>query len=170
MTLLELLLVVTISSLLALLAWPAFQATLASAKVRAESNALHHALHAARRESLKRNRFVALCKTSDGLRCTPTLPWSAGWMVFVDEDRDRPPQLDPGEPVIMRHRVPEGIHVVANRNAFVVRTLRYRTTNGTFAVCDDAGVTAALALVVSYTGRPRQRPLSEVRTTLNCPS
>lgn len=167
-TALELLIVVSISALLGLLAWPGFQASLARAKLQAERNALHHALHQARRESIKRNEFVALCKSADGSRCDPALNWSDGWMVFVDLDRKRPLQRADDEPRVAVHNKAPGVQILANRKAFVARTLRYRTTNGSFIFCDERKQASALALIVSHTGRPRMRPGAHLNGRLSC--
>lgn len=165
----ELMLVITIASVIASLGWPSLAKTVARVNLRIEINALYHALHQARRESIKRNRYVALCKTTDGARCDPNLDWHAGWMIFVDEDQDYPPQRDLGETLISLHRPKKTVTLQANRNAFVVRTVRRRTTNGTFVACDIAGRVAPLALVLSYTGRPRSTDASNVLGRLPCP-
>lgn len=169
-TLFELLLTLGIGSVIATLGLPALGDMAARTRVRTEANALHHALHRARRESVMRNEYVSLCKTADGLRCDPGLRWDAGWMVFVDEDRDFPPQRDDGE-FLVQHRQPgEAIQILANRDAFVIRTARRRTTNGSFAICDGIGRAAGLGVIVSYTGRPRTVPVGELPGRLACPS
>ncbi len=155
LSLFELLLVLAIATAVALAGLPALGQALARARIGAAINELHHALHLARRESILRNRYVALCPSADGQRCGDD--WSAGWMLFVDTDRDRPPQRDDGEPLLRVGGAGAGVVRLANRRAFVARTRRWRTTNGTFVVCDPAGRVEAKALVVSYTGRPRTR-------------
>ncbi len=167
-TALELLIVVSISALLGALAWPGFQASLARAQLQSQRNALHHALHQARRESIKRNEFVAVCKSADGNRCNPASNWSDGWLVFVDLDRKKPLQRADDEPLVAVHKGTSDIQILANRNAFVVRTLRYRTTNGSILFCDKRKQANSLALIVSYTGRPRMRPGSDLGGRLKC--
>lgn len=169
-TLYELLLTLGVAALLATLALPGLGDTLARSRLVAERNALHHALHRARRVSITRNAYVVLCKTAGGERCDPGLEWHAGWMMFVDEDQDFPPQRDAGEIVIQHHQPPASVRIRANRDAFVVRTVRRRTTNGTFVVCDAAGRGRGLALIVSHTGRPRMRPLKDVAGRIGCTS
>ena len=75
--------------------------------------------------------------------------------MFENKDRDSPPRVDSGEPVLTRHVVAEGVRIRANRRAFTLRATFLRATNGTFVVCDVSNRIAPKALVISYTGRPR---------------
>ena len=45
--------------------------------------------------------------------------------------------------------------ITANRASFQFRPFFWRSTNGTVTFCDERGVAAARAVIVSYTGRPR---------------
>ncbi len=154
-TLYELLMTLALIALIAGLGVPSLSGTIARSKMRAEVNALFHAVHLARKESIMRRRVVSLCPTTDGLRCEPGRDWSYGWLMFENSDRDEPPQRDPGEPLLQSHLVHPTVKVTANRSGFTLRATQKRATNGTFVVCDRAARTAPVALVVSYTGRPR---------------
>ena len=151
----ELLLTLALLALIAGLGLPSFGSMLARSKVRVEANALFHAIHLARKESIMRKRVVSLCPSRDGLHCEPGSDWSAGWLMFENGDRDEPPQRDPGEPLLQAHRVHEAVEITANRRGFTLRATHRRATNGTFVICDRAGRAQPVALVVSYTGRPR---------------
>ncbi len=154
-TLLELLVTVAVAALLLAVAVPSFDAMIARQRQSAEINALFHAVHGARKESILRRRVVSICPSPDGARCAPGRDWSAGWIMFENRDRDEPPAVDEGEPVLDRHRVDPRIRLTANRRGFTLRATVQRATNGTFVACDAAGRVAARALVVSWTGRPR---------------
>ena len=151
----ELLLALTLIAVIVGLGLPSFGSLLARSKMRVEVNALFHAVHLARKESIMRRRVVSLCPSRDGLQCEPGRDWSAGWLMFENSDRDEPPRRDPGEPLLQAHRVHETVRIVANRRGFTLRSTVKRATNGTFVVCDRAARAAPVALVVSYTGRPR---------------
>ncbi|MEO0998268.1 MAG: GspH/FimT family protein [Pseudomonadota bacterium] len=155
LSLFELLIIVAVATAVGVAGLPALGRAVASARIGAEINELHHALHLARRESILRNRYVVLCPTADRLRCGDD--WAAGWMLFFDTDRYRPPQSYYGEPLLRVGGTGNRVARMANRQAFVARTRRWRSTNGTFVICDPAGRAAPKALVVSYTGRPRTR-------------
>lgn len=154
-TLYELLMTLTLVALIAGLGLPAFGSMLARAKTRVEVNALFHAVHLARKESIMRKRVVSLCPSVDGLRCNPGRDWSAGWLMFENSDRDEPPRRDPGEPLLQAHLVHRDVQITANRRGFTLRATQKRATNGTFVVCDRAARADPVALIVSYTGRPR---------------
>lgn len=151
----ELLLTTTLIATLLTVALPSFASLAARQRQRVEIDALFHAFHVARKESIMRRRVVSLCPSSDGKNCAPGTDWSTGWLMFENSDRDSPPQIDAGEPLLQRHLVASNVIVRANRRGFTLRSTYLRATNGTFVVCDAAGRIAAKALVVSYTGRPR---------------
>lgn len=154
-TLYELMMAMLIVALITAIAVPSFAASLARHKQRVEINALFNAIHLARKESIMRRKVVSLCPSVDGDRCSGSRDWSTGWLMFENEDRDSPPRVDAGEPVLIRHSVNQGVRILANRKGFTLRATFLRATNGTFVFCDSKDRIAPRALVVSYTGRPR---------------
>jgi type IV fimbrial biogenesis protein FimT len=151
----ELLLTLTLIAVLSGLALPSFAGLKARTRIHVEINALFHAVHLARKESIMRREVVSLCPSVDGRQCSSTTDWSAGWIMFNNRDADSPPRVDTGEPVLQRHGVSDRVVISANRRGFTLRATQKRATNGTLVVCDSAGRTRPRALVVSYTGRPR---------------
>ena len=154
-TLYELLMTMMLIGVLVSIGLPSFSGTLARSRQTTEINALFHAIHLARKESIRRRQVVTLCPSSDGDTCVRTNDWSTGWLRCNHADQDSPPQVDPGEVVVLRHRVIAAFRVSANRRAFTLRATYKRATNGTFVVCDRRARVPAKALIVSYTGRPR---------------
>ena len=67
-TLYELLMTVGLVALLLAIGLPSFAATLARSRQAVEINALFHAVHLARKESIMRRRVVSLCPSADGQR------------------------------------------------------------------------------------------------------
>ncbi len=151
----ELLVTMAIASIVLVFGVPSFGKLMARNRQVVEINALHHAVHLARKESIVRRRVVSLCPSADGRQCTPGRDWSAGWIMFENTDRDSPPRVDGGEPILGRHSVNETIRLTANRRGFTFRGTFLRATNGTFVACDRADRVPPRALVISYTGRPR---------------
>lgn len=154
-SLLELLLTVTLAALILAAGIPSLAAIAARQKQSVEINALFHAVHLARKESIMRKKVVSLCPSFDGETCTPGRDWSGGFLMFQNTDRDEPPEIDAGEPVLWRHEAGDTTRITANRRGFTLRATYKRATNGTFVVCDQAGRIRPKALVISYTGRPR---------------
>jgi len=154
-TLYELLLTLTVVAVLVGLGLPSFSGMAARNRLHVEVNALFHAIHLARKESIMRRRVVSICPSIDGLTCEPSRDWSTSWLMFENSDKDEPPRRDPGEPLLQAHFVSEYVQIMANRRGFTLRATQKRATNGTFVVCDRADRVMPRALVVSYTGRPR---------------
>jgi type IV fimbrial biogenesis protein FimT len=154
-SLLELLMTVTLAALVLVIGLPSLGDLAADKRLRAESDALFHAVHLARKASIVRRRVVSLCPSNDGRRCGDGTDWARGWILFADADRDEPPQVDEGEDILRVHAVDERVLIEANRRAFSLRSTELRATNGTLVICDRAGRAEPRALVVSYTGRPR---------------
>ena len=150
-TLYELLITLALLAVLVTLALPSFSTLSAKSRQTTEINALSHAFHQARKESVMRRRVVSLCPSNDGLNCARTKDWSDGWLLFYDPTGTG----WPGDGIVTRHTVTETVKIAANRRMFTARGTQKRTTNGTIVFCDRSGRIAAKALVVSYTGRPR---------------
>jgi type IV fimbrial biogenesis protein FimT len=154
-TLYELLLTTILVALISGLAIPSFSASIARQRQRVEIDALFHALHLARKESVMRRKVVSLCPSLDGRSCAKSRDWSNGWLMFENNDRDSPPRIDPDEVLLKDHRVDDQVRITSNRKGFTLRATFMRATNGTFVFCDPAKRISPKALVVSYTGRPR---------------
>ena len=154
-TLYELMLTLLLMALLAGAAIPSFSALIARQRQRVEIDALFHAVHQARLESIMRRRTVALCPSTDGSACADSTDWSGGWLMFENRDRDSPAQVDSNEPILLQHAGDNRIIIQANRKSFTLRATFLRATNGTLVICDPLDRVAARALVISYTGRPR---------------
>lgn len=151
----ELLVTTSLLAVLLTIGIPSFGSMLARQRQLVEVNALFHAIHLARKESIMRRKVVSICPSIDGVQCLEEKDWSSGWLMFENKDRDSPPRVDPGEPVLRRHRVGGNVVIKANRRAFTLRATFLRATNGTFVICDSANRIAPKGLIVSYTGRPR---------------
>ena len=154
-TLFELLITITLIVLITGLAIPSFSASIARQRQRVEINALFHAVHVARKESIMRRKVVSLCPSNDGSNCSPGRDWSSGWLMFENVDRDSPPRNDANEAILANHRVSDQVRISANRKGFTLRATFLRATNGTFVFCDPKNRILPRALVISYTGRPR---------------
>ncbi|GMR17078.1 MAG: Tfp pilus assembly protein FimT/FimU [Gammaproteobacteria bacterium] len=154
-SLFELLLTLGLAGLVLTLGLPSLAATVASNRLRTEVNALFHAIHLARQDSITRRRAITLCPSDDGRQCSAGKDWSGGWIRFANSDRDSPPRRDPGEALLQYHRVGRDSRISANRHSFTLRATALRATNGTLVFCDRSGRAKPRALVVSYTGRPR---------------
>jgi type IV fimbrial biogenesis protein FimT len=168
-TLYELLVTITVATVVLVVGVPSLGAFVARGRQVTEINALHHAIHRARSESIMRRRYMSLCPSRDGEQCSESRDWSSGWLLFENLDRDSPARVDEGESILDRHYVHPGIRLTANRVDFTVRGTRRRSTNGTLVACDIADRAPPRALVVSYTGRPRAAETTPSGARYECP-
>lgn len=93
-TLVEMLVVLTIGAILAAIAIPTFNATIAGARTFDAITSLQAALDLARSEAIRRGTTVTLCRVADPAADPPVCTmaagafgandWMAGWVVFVD--------------------------------------------------------------------------------------
>ena len=168
-TLLELLMVLTVAAVLASAAVPGLSAFALNAQRTADVNGFVVAVQLARSEAIKRGRPVVLCKTVDGSMCGDSdIDFDRGWMVFVNDDSDRPPRRGGDEPQLHVYRPAMAGTIKANRQSFEFRPFGRRSTNGTVTFCDRRGSNHARAVIVSYTGRPRVSPTGPGMTPLIC--
>lgn len=168
-TLFELIVTIGLAALVLTLGLPSFGGLIANNRLRVEVNALFHAIHLARKESIVRRRVVTICPTRDGFACERDLDWSSGWMMFVNRDRNGDAQRDPDEPILQQFSVDPATRIVANRMSFSLRSTELRATNGTLIFCDRAQRAAPRALIISYTGRPRVSRTDRRGQPYKCP-
>ena len=116
----ELVITIGVVALVMSLGVPSFGRMLANHRLKVEVDALFHAVHLARKESVVRRRAVTLCPSHDGQNCSPGFDWSAGWIMFVNLDRDAPASRDLDEPLLQQFSVNLHNQVVANRRSFVL--------------------------------------------------
>jgi type IV fimbrial biogenesis protein FimT len=92
LTLLELLIVVSIASILLSVGVPSFRSVIMDNRLSDESNAFVASISAARSSAVRYQRNATICPIADYdapvKTCANGTDWSNGWMVWVDRDRD----------------------------------------------------------------------------------
>ncbi|HEY4366117.1 MAG TPA: GspH/FimT family protein [Steroidobacteraceae bacterium] len=169
LTLLEMLMTLAMLGILSSLAVPGFTALRYDTTRTAAVNELLHALFLARSESVKRGTVVSVCKSRDGSSCANSAPdWNIGWMVFVNEDRDEPPQREDQEPIVAVYQGWSSGSITSNRTAYSFRPVTQSPVNGTLVFCDPRGSATARAIIISHTGRPRVAHRDSSNKPLRC--
>lgn len=82
-TLIELMVTVTILSVLTMVAVPSFNEAILSHKLTSYANNFVASAQLARSEAIKRNATVTLCRSSDGASCATSGGWQLGWIVIA---------------------------------------------------------------------------------------
>ena len=169
-TLVEMVVVLGIVAILGAIAIPGVGHWQRSAARSAIVNDFMHSIFLARSQSIMLNKVVSICRSVDGRTCANrTANWETGWLVFVNLDRDRPANLDPGEPVVHRNAGWHQGRITSNRESFSFRPITQLDVNGTIIFCDPRGTNAdARAVIIAHTGRPRVAKRDANNRPLNC--
>ena len=128
-----------------------------SNRVTTAVNAIASDMAYARTAAVVRNQNVQLCKSQDGLNCTRVNHWEWGWIIFVDNNKNR--QRDSTETILKYQPKLSAINITY-RGSGSSNYIRYRAdgatgANGTFAFCSDATGQYKKALILFRTGRLR---------------
>jgi type IV fimbrial biogenesis protein FimT len=159
-TLAEMVISLSILAVIITLAVPSFANLVKSNRASALTNNLLTSLHMARSESIRQNRPVTMCKSSDRLHCSGR--WGDGWILFSDADRNRRIDADQGDRMLAVADA-VGSSLKLSWNGF--RSDNYvqfssmgfiHSNNGTFKICPpDNDVRQARAVIINRVGRAR---------------
>ena len=169
--LVELMLTLSIASVLVGLAVPSFQGIMQDSRRSTVVNAFVHSVFVARSSAITYNRTVSICRSVDGATCSNhTASWEHGWIVFMNGDRDDPPAIDRGEHILfVQHALP-GAAITSNRRAYSFRSYAHAVVNGTVVFCDRRGSTEARAVIINTAGRTRVSNRDSDSRPLRCPN
>ena len=167
-TLLELLLALTLLSILFSVAIPSFNDLIEHERLVTQLDTLAGALQLARSAAITHGQPAILCKSADGQHCGKKVDWSDGWLLFVYKDCDR--HHDADEAVIRVHGPLQHGATLQFRAFYTSRYVLYHPSgavlnNGTFTLCSDD---SAKALILSRTGRLRVSKRSSNGGPLSC--
>ena len=95
-TLFELLFALAVLAIVLVTAIPGFTSIVMNIRMTNSVNELIHSLHMARQHASATGTPAALCGSNgDRAGCDTSREWSHGWLLFVNNDADDPPQVDP---------------------------------------------------------------------------
>lgn len=180
-SLIELLVTLSVVSILAFVAVPSIKNILKDHRLSGYTNDLVADLNYARGEAVKRASPVAICKTSNPQNSSPACnttaadSWATGRITFVDADSDG--VVDSGEQVL---RIRQGLDDqnstikgdgsaagTANRITFKADGTSTLTAETEIALCDDRGATQKRAVAINLGGRVRS--LQKGTGSITCP-
>lgn len=168
LTLIELLIVITITGVLLGIGTPAMQQLVSDTHASTAANRLLGSLRFARAESVRLGVPVTVCPSRDGRRClSDEEAWSEGWLIYRHETAHGSRQLRHDDQVLRVIGQPaRGFR--ANRQRFTLRTDGRRSTNGTVRVCFPDEPTARIAIVVNVMGRARTTREADHMPSADC--
>ena len=98
-SLLELMVVLTILSVLFGLGIPSLHKIIATNRASSQINSLVGSLALTRSEAIKRGKRITLCQSLDQIKCETSGNWAQGWLGFTDDNKNR--QLDNNEKLLI---------------------------------------------------------------------
>jgi type IV fimbrial biogenesis protein FimT len=87
-SLVELMIAIAVIGVLASIAFPSFTGVFNNGRLSGMTNELVASIQIARTEAIRRNVRAVICPSANGTTCSGGANWSAGWMVFFDDNRD----------------------------------------------------------------------------------
>jgi type IV fimbrial biogenesis protein FimT len=168
---LELIITLTIALILVSMAVPAFRTLTAKNLQASELNNMVHHFHLARSLSVSRETHHVLCPSSDGERCSDTIDWSRGYILYEDANRNR--YRDENEQLqAVHHPMHDGNIDIASTGGrrYVVYQGDGRPTgtNLTLTFCDSDSLIPPKAVIVNNIGRVMVSRTHWDGTPLNC--
>ena len=156
-TLIELMVTVAITGILAGVAAPSMGGFIEHQRANAATSSLMSHMALARMSAISRNHRAVLCPSRDGLTCEAGTDWSGGWMLFVDEDGNRRP--DSSDEILRVDLEPTSRHlrVVSTVGRQQLRYLpdgRSAGSNLTLSICNRKGELLG-AVIINNAGRAR---------------
>ena len=153
-TLVELLVAVAVSSIVAAFAIPNLQLLVANNRQTSVINRFVTSVLLARSIAITRNIPATICPSIDGERCHDNNDWSHGWIVVQGDVSGDDPLTNGMTKIVHVEQGTSTVQMNANRALFTFRPRGGRATNGTVLFCiPDASMPKAV--IVSYNGRPR---------------
>jgi type IV fimbrial biogenesis protein FimT len=159
-TLVELMTSLSVAGISLAIAIPSFTNMVNNNRRITAVNRIVTTMHSARSEAITRNQQVTVCASKNGTACDGD-GWNAGWLFFVDLDRDR--AVDIGEPILGTGPAIPKLDVdssvfpsfFAYRPSGRIMGADVDANEGQFTVCDSRGADYARVLIVSQSGQPR---------------
>ncbi len=178
-TLLELLIALTIGSVVLVLAVPSFRAVMDNQRMTTATNEMVMSLNLAKSEAIKRVAYVSVCKSSNGVSCSAAgTSWDDGWLVFANATIANLGTVDAGDQIIRVYpalRDTLALTPIGTVDGFLSfrpsGTLGTAGANmtGTLTMCDGRGVAYARGILLDPSGRFRvSRDQAHDGTALAC--
>ncbi len=154
-TLIELLVTLSVASILLAVAAPGFRVFVQDNRLVTQINSFSSALMLAKSEALKRSSSVTVCPSTNGTSCSGSKVWSNGWLVFADSNRNG--IVEVGEEIIQVGPALTGGNTLSGAKTRITFDAHGFSLlfNDTISLCDSRGKAASKALFISNQGRVR---------------
>ena len=150
-TLIELMITLSIASILLSVAVPSYRSFVQDSLLITQSNNFYSALALAKSEAIKRNIRTTICPSTTGTSCADSTTWSNGWIIFVDNNSNKSEQILQVTPAFTG----------GNTLTTTTKTVIFRQDGfspgsaATFSICDARGSSYSKSIILSQQGRFR---------------
>ncbi len=154
-TLIELLVTLSIASILLTVAVPGFRVFIQDSRLTTQINNFSSSMMLAKSEALKRSSSTTVCPSMNGTTCTGRVFWSNGWLVFSDPNRNG--VVDAGEEIIQVGTALTGGNTLSGGRTRITFDANGFSLgmNDTISLCDNRGAASSKRLVINNQGRVR---------------
>lgn len=163
LTLIELMVTLTVASILLTVAVPNYREFIQSNRLSTQVNLLLSDLNTARSEAVKRRMPVTLCKSITLSACATSGGYEQGWIVFADHNRDGGVDADD---MILRTQGASGSDLTIHGKSPIQNRISFFdsgnvSTSGSIIFCDsrikvfNSDRAKARAIIISQPGRFR---------------
>lgn len=164
-TLIELMITLSITSILLGYSLPSFNQLKLNKYMEAERNRLTVSLNLARNHAIAYQTYVVVCPSLTGQSCDNKSNWFGGWIVFVDENKNR--KLDTKTDTLLQFEDAMKNEIKATSSLYRQK-IRYNSmgfspgTNLSINFCDVRGKDFAKSIIINNAGRVKQSlPISD---------
>ncbi len=152
MTMLELLIVIVMVAILASMAVPSFNGSMARSQLNGMRANLASAMQLARSEALKRKSPVTVCTSNDQDGCSGSTDWQDGWIIFADTDGNG--SRAAGEQLLQVKYSESRLVTYQAPSALITfdRIGRAAAGSGDYSLCHPNNATVGKKVTISVTG------------------
>lgn len=158
-TLIELIIVISITFVLLAIAVPSFSEAIRQNNLTTTINYFLTGNNIARSEAVTRGKRVSMCKSSNGTSCSILTGenWENGWIIFVNENGGNPAVVDAGEEILKIAPALKSKYTLRG-DAAVGSYLTYNPTGdtdtaGTLILCETSNLNYARGVFINTNGR-----------------
>jgi type IV fimbrial biogenesis protein FimT len=154
-TLIELLVTLSIASILLTVAVPGFRVFIQDSRLTTQINNFASAMMLAKSEALKRSSSATVCPSTNGTSCTGGSAWSNGWLVFSDPNRNG--AVDADEEIIQVGPALTGGNTLSGGRTRITFDANGFSLglNDSISLCDSRGAASSKRLIINNQGRVR---------------
>ncbi len=156
-TLVEVLVVLSITAIIVGAATPSFMNIMANNRVAAASNELVTSLNLAKSEAVRSGQTIVLCKSPAANQCDNSASWNGGLLLFQDDNKNN--SADNGERVIKLIPASEASlnfsYTGSSPNTISFNANGRTNTNGHFCFNNSYAADNSRAVVITQAGRIR---------------